>query len=168
MADPHIQSPMDKLDVLTVIVYRSGFVLATLFTALLAYAPHIAQFGLLLAGAMLASSVHLYLKSFRLLIQYSMWAGLLLQAFGQPELALGAAFLVIGALAFKEYFCFRIWGLNFMPVLVAILWLAIVAKWTFIALAVIVICTVLLALLTIQKWRMPLHFDIGDKTKYQI
>lgn len=28
--------------------------------------------------------------------------------------------------------------------------------------------SVLLAVLSIKKWLMPLHFDIGDKTKYQI
>ena len=35
MADPHIKSPMDGWDTITVIIYRSGFILAAIFTALL-------------------------------------------------------------------------------------------------------------------------------------
>ena len=31
-----------------------------------------------------------------------------------------------------------------------------------------IIIGILLLILSIQKWRMPLHFDIGDKTKYQV
>lgn len=165
MADPHIKSPMDFLDYMTVIVYRLGFVVATLALASYPFHPNEAHFALLVAGAMLASSVHLYLKSFRFIIQYSMWIGLLCQAFGFNELALGAAFLVIGALCFKEYFCFRIVGLNLQPILFALLWFCLQLHFTLISNILIVVCSVLLLILTIQKWRMPLHFDIGDKTK---
>lgn len=59
MADPHIQSPMDFWDYLTVIIYRSGFVLATLMLLLLPYYPQTAQYGLLVSGTMLASSLSL-------------------------------------------------------------------------------------------------------------
>ena len=54
MADPHIKSPMDFWDYLTVIIYRSGFVLATLAIFLLPYQSEIAIRGLLIAGTMLA------------------------------------------------------------------------------------------------------------------
>ena len=30
------------------------------------------------------------------------------------------------------------------------------------------VCGALLTLLALAKWRMPLHFDIGDKGRYQI
>ncbi|MBF6982396.1 hypothetical protein IXK21_03210 [Pasteurella multocida] len=43
MADPHIQSPMDIWDYLTVILYRSGFVLAGIMTLLLPYKADIAH-----------------------------------------------------------------------------------------------------------------------------
>ena len=168
MADPHIKSPMDFLDYTTVIVYRLGFVLATLALASYPFHPTEAHFALLIAGTMLASSVHLYLKSFRFIIQYSMWIGLLCQVFGFSQLALGAAFLVIGALCFKEYFCFRIIGLNFQPVLFAALWFCLQSNLVLVSQILIAICSLLLLILTIQKWRMPLHFDIGDKTKYQV
>ncbi|VEI46844.1 Uncharacterized integral membrane protein [Actinobacillus equuli] len=77
MADPHIQSPMDFWDYLTVILYRMGFVVATLMIFLLPYQMQIAQKGLLIAGVLLASSLHLYLKTFRFLFQFTVWIGLL-------------------------------------------------------------------------------------------
>lgn len=168
MADPHIQSPMDAWDYLTVIIYRSGFVLATLMLLLLPYQPEIASLGLLVAGTMLASSLHLYAKSFRLIFQFSAWIGLLCYLFNFPLLALGAMLLVIGGLSYKEYFCFRVFGLNFQPIFVAILWGAVALEWQFLVYVLSAISGLLLLVLSIQKWRMPLHFDIGDKTKYQL
>lgn len=168
MADPHIQSPMDSVDYLTVIIYRLGFVLATLMLPLSLVHPHIAYVGILIASTMLASSVHLYLKNYRLIFQYVMWLGLLLALIGSPALALGCAFFVIGGLSFKEYFCFRIFGLNFQPILMALLWVSLQLQWIRFSQLLTAISTLLLLLLSIQKWRMPLHFDIGDKSKYQI
>lgn len=77
MADPHIKSPMGFWDYLTVIVYRSGFVLAILMLFLLPYYTSTALVGLLVAGTMLASSLHVYDKTFRLIFQFSAWLGLL-------------------------------------------------------------------------------------------
>ena len=168
MADPHIQSPMDFWDYLTVSIYRSGFVLATVMMLLLPYVAEIAQQGLLIAGAMLASSVHLYLKPYRYVFQFAVWIGLLCQIFGLPLLAFGAKLFVIGGLSYKEYFCFRVFGLNFQPILMAGLWIASVVEVTIVVQIISIISGLLLAVLSIQKWRMPLHFDIGDKTKYQI
>ncbi|WP_373777411.1 DUF2301 domain-containing membrane protein [Glaesserella sp.] len=168
MADPHIKSPMDFWDYLTVIIYRSGFVLAVPMVALIPFSAQIAQIGLLTAGAMLASSLHIYMKQFRLLFQFALWIGLLCQIFGLPMLALGAVFFTLGGLCYKEYFCFRIFGLNFQPVLFAMLWLSVLLEWSIFVYLLSGICSLLLLFLAIQKWRMPLHFDIGDKTKYQV
>ena len=168
MADPHIQSPMDFWDYLTVSIYRSGFVLATVMMLLLPYAAEIAQQGFLIAGVMLASSVHLYLKPYRYVFQFAVWIGLLCQIFGLPLLAFGAMLFVIGGLSYKEYFCFRIFGLNAQPIFVAILWFVFVFEQALLVRIFSIIIGILLLILSIQKWRMPLHFDIGDKTKYQI
>ncbi|WP_411908803.1 DUF2301 domain-containing membrane protein [Haemophilus influenzae] len=85
-----------------------------------------------------------------------------------PALALGGALLTLGGLCFKEYFCFRVPLLNLQPIFVACLWFSWVLN-NLIALRIFsIISGVLLLVLAIQKWRMPLHFDIGDKTKYQI
>ncbi len=168
MADPHIRSPMDFWDYLTVIIYRSGFVVATVMMFLLPYYANIAEKGFLLAGVMLASSLHLYLKQFRLIFQFVVWIGLLCYIFGLPLIATGAMLLAIGGLSYKEYFCFRVFGLNFMPFLVAILWLSLAVEHLLTQQILSGICGLLLLILSVQKWRMPLHFDIGDKSKYQI
>ena len=81
-------------------------------------------------------------------------------------IALGAMLLVIGGLSYKEYFCFRIFGLNAQPIFVAILWF--VFEQALLVRIFSIIIGILLLILSIQKWRMPLHFDIGDKTKYQV
>lgn len=168
MADPHIKSSMDFWDYFTVIIYRLGFVVATLSILLFPYQTEIALKGMLIAGTMLASSLHLYLKQFRFIFQFASWIGLLCFIFGLPYIALGAMLLVVGGLSYKEYFCFRVFGLNLQPIFVAVLWFAFVFEQTLLTQIFSIICGVLLLILSIQKWRMPLHFDIGDKEKYQV
>ncbi|MDG6895492.1 DUF2301 domain-containing membrane protein [Volucribacter amazonae] len=167
MADPHIQSPMDSWDYISVIVYRLGFVIATFAMPLLPYYPQ-AELAILVAASCCASCLHIYLKKFRFILQMASWIALLSYGFGFPAIALGGAFLTLGGLCFKEYFCFRITGLNFQPILLAIFWLSLQCHWQSISLILSLIITALLLLLSIQKWRMPLHFDIGDKRKYQV
>ena len=168
MADPHIKSPMDFLDNLTVIIYRSGFVIAALAILAISWYPDLPLTFILIAATCCASSLHIYLKSFRLLFQFATWIGLLFYINHYPALALGGALLTLGGLCFKEYFCFRVPFLNLQPIFVACLWFSWVLN-NLIALRIFsIISGVLLLVLAIQKWRMPLHFDIGDKTKYQI
>ena len=167
MADPHIKSPMDTWDYISVIIYRMGFVIATIAVVLLPYYPQ-AELGILLAASCCASSLHIYLKQFRLLLQMATWVALLCYIFGLPALALGGAFMTLGGLCFKEYYCFRIIGLNAQPLFFPLLWLFLQINFTLGAQILSIIMTALLFLLSIQKWRMPLHFDIGDKAKYQV
>lgn len=168
MADPHIRSPMDFWDYLTVILYRSGFVLAVPAVALLPYQPQWAMKGVLLAAVLCASSLHIYLKHIRLLLQFATWVAALCFVLDLPLLGLGAAFFTLGGLCFKEYFCFRVFGLNLQPLLLAALWFAIAAQAGVLTQILSAIAALLLLILSIKKWLMPLHFDIGDKTKYQV
>ncbi len=168
MADPHIKSAMDVWDYLTVILYRCGFILAAIMTALLPYYPATAQLGILTAAALCASSLHIYLKHFRLLLQMATWVALLCQIFAFHYLALGAAFFTLGGLCFKEYFCFKVFSLNLQPLLLALLWFALVFSISLLSQIMSLICALLFLTLAVQKWRMPLHFDIGDKRKYQV
>lgn len=168
MADPQIKSPMDFWDYLTVCIYRSGFILAAIFTALLPYYPQTAQVGLLVAAVFCASSLHIYMKNIRLLLQFATWIALLCAVLGLPELALGGALLTLGGLAFKEYFCFRVFALNWQPIFVAVIWVSVVLQFYLLQQIITAISGTLFFILAVQKWRMPLHFDIGDKTKFQI
>ena len=64
MADPHIKSPMDFLDNLTVIIYRSGFVIAAFSILAMSWYPDLSLTFILIAATCCASSLHIYLKSF--------------------------------------------------------------------------------------------------------
>lgn len=168
MADPDIQSPMDFWDYFTVILYRLGFLISGIMVAILPFYQPFAHIGLLVAVTLCASSLHIYSKQIRLMLQLAMWFALICHIAGYPLMALGAAFFTLGGLCFKEYFCFRVIGLNLQPLFLAILWLAIAVKWQWLILSLSLLCSLLLIILSLKKWQMPLHFDIGDKTKYQI
>ena len=96
MADPHIQSPMDVWDKLTVIIYRTGFVIAAFSILALTWYPLQAQNAVLIAATCCASSLHIYLKHFRLTFQFATWLALLCALLGWHELALGGALVTLG------------------------------------------------------------------------
>ncbi|WP_413110236.1 DUF2301 domain-containing membrane protein [Thaumasiovibrio sp. DFM-14] len=169
MADPHIESPMDPLDHLTVIIYRLGFTLAF---PVIAFLPWNLTFPVeslvFLCAAMCASSLHIYMKPFRLLLQFATWIGLLCFVFGFPMIGMGGAFITLGGLCFKEYFCFKIPGLPLQPLILAALWFCMVFDVDIAAKVLAAISASLFLVTSIYKWRMPRHFDIGDKSKYDV
>lgn len=168
MADPHIQSPMDKLDYLTVIIYRLGFTFSTPVIALLPWYPELPlQLFVFMVAAMCASCLHIYMKSFRLLLQMATWIGLLCAISGFPMLGLGGVFITLGGLCYKEQYCFKITGLQFQPIILAALWFSLQFEQVLAAKVFAGIAALLFFITSIAKWRMPLHFDIGDKTKYE-
>lgn len=170
MADPHIQSSMDWLDKATVLIYRIGLTLA---------GPVVLAFGwemssipslefTLICAAMCASSLHVYMKNFRLLLQFATWVGLACYVLGFPMIGIGGAFITLGGLCFKEYFCFRVPGLPAQPLIMALLWFSVFYDWSLVSKTLSAISALLFVIVAIAKWRMPLHFDIGDKSKYEI
>lgn len=169
MADPDIESPMDKLDHLNVLLYRLGFTLAAPVIALLPWQPESWLLQLAFVCAVLcASSLHIYNKSFRLVLQFATWVGLLLVLFGFPMIGLGGAFITLGGLCFKEQFCFKIPGLQFQPLILAALWFCLQLQLTLAAKVFAGVAAILFLVTSISKWRMPRHYDIGDKSKYEI
>jgi len=169
MADPHIKSPMDQWDHLLVIIYRLGFTLAFPVIALLPWnLDYPVENFVFLSAAMCASSLHIYSKPIRLLLQFATWAGLLCFVFGLPNIAMGGAFITLGGLCYKEYFCFKVPGLRFQPLILAALWLCMVFNADIAARVLATISAFLFLVTSVYKWRMPRHFDIGDKTKYDV
>ncbi|HHQ4450190.1 TPA: DUF2301 domain-containing membrane protein [Aeromonas veronii] len=167
MANPEIESPLDGIDKLTVSLYRLGLSAAALLLlcrgaallsgmALLPSAQWLMS--LAVASAICGFSLHIYDKRIRLI----------LQGFGWGALALAAALATLSGLAFKEQFCFAIPGIKLVPVLLPALWLLEWLRVEWAAALVALVCGALLTLLALAKWRMPLHFDIGDKGRYQI
>jgi len=169
MADPHIQSPMDRYDHLMVIIYRLGFTLSFPVIALLPWNYGLSMDKLVfLCAAMCASSLHIYMKSFRLLLQLATWVGLLCYVFGYPMIGMGGAFITLGGLCFKEYFCFKVPGLQLQPLILAALWFCLWLDADTSAKIFAAVSALLFFITSIYKWRMPRHFDIGDKSKYEV
>jgi len=178
MANPEIESPLDGVDKLTVALYRFGLTVTALLllyrgVSLLSGITLLtsAQWLILLvvASAICGFSVHLYDKRIRLIIQGVGWGALALSALGAPDaLVLGAALATLSALAFKEQFCFAIPGIKLVPLLLPLLWVLEGLHLAWAGALVALTSGALLTLLALAKWRMPLHFDIGDKGRYQI
>ncbi|CAK8724429.1 Putative integral membrane protein [Candidatus Electronema aureum] len=185
MANPEHTPEMASLDRLTVVLYRSGLSLFALSSALeaaelLSGVSILGRWHLPLtaAGAAIASAnIHLYDPRFRWFFPLMSWLGLIVLAFTlpvqSPEIAkqlsvFSLAFFYAGAgmFAVKEYFCFRIPGLQLMPLLLAG---AVLLRWSGLAAAegtFLAVAALLYLWLAWAKWRMPLHFDIGDKSMY--
>lgn len=183
MADPDHIPDLDGFDRLTVVLYRVGLV---------------GQALLLVAGGMLASgaqarvvwaayaafvalsalNMHLYMKSFRWVIAGAAWLGLVLQVLASAaapvaahwlwHVGLGFLFVASSAWALKERFCFRVPGMRLVPAMLAASLLPIFGGQDHPYGPLIAVAGALFAVLAVAKARMPLHYDVGDKSKYQV
>ncbi|WP_428457906.1 DUF2301 domain-containing membrane protein [Photobacterium makurazakiensis] len=169
MADPHIQCELDALDKLTVILYRCALSASAVIMALIAWEPNLAGTGLIMAALIATTTVHIYDKRFRWLILGSALFATIWQMTGiWFPLAIGAALFSFSALAIKEYFCFQLKVLLLTPLCLAGFWFCFVLGSTQLSIVFSMASAVLLAIAAFSKWRMPLHYDIGDKTRYQV
>ena len=186
MAHPEHKTAMEPLDTLTVILYRCGL---TLFAASAALKAIEQLSGLLLldiwyfpfmatSAALASANLHLYDPKLRWLVPLMSWLGLVLLAFvhvlpvrmAEALLLMSTGFFYagMGMLAFKEYFCFKIPGLPFVPFMLAGVLLLQALGAEFAAGAVLAGVALLYLWMAWAKWRMPLHFDIGDKSYYKM
>lgn len=169
MADPHIKCELDGLDKLTVILYRSALTVAALIMAIIGYETLQATPFLVIVALLASTTVHIYDKRFRWLIQGAgLFAAIWLIADLWQPLALGAALFVFSALSVKEYFCFQIKALLLTPIVLAGFWFCLIINVPAGVIACAMLGAILLGVAAFSKWRMPLHFDIGDKTRYQM
>lgn len=187
MATPEHTPEMKPLDNLTVVLYRTGLSIAAL-AALIYSIERILGFRLLgdfylscfACGIALASAdVHLYDPRFRWFIPLMSWIGFMLLAFayslkgsGSPAEhvleAVSLGFFYIGASMFavKESFCFKITGLNLVPLLLCGTAFSRLLKAPGIEPYFLLPAAFLFTWMVVAKWRMPLHFDVGDKSYY--
>lgn len=184
MADPHHQEPLDGFDRFTVTAYRAGLTVAAAGAGWLGAAlvrgdpsdlPRWTVFG---GVALIVANLHLYHRGIRWFIGAAGWIGALL-ALGAglapdpwapwiADAGLGFAFVVLSAAALKERYCFRVPVVVLVPPLLAgsLLPLRLGAGGP--AGGLQVLAAAVLLLLAGVKWTMPLHYDIGDKSRYQV
>jgi uncharacterized integral membrane protein len=177
MANPEHVPDLDGFDRATVSMYRLGVVAAPVALGGLAWLAlrghdtfpgHVAVLG---ATALAVANLHLYDKRIRWVIGASAWVGAALVATGghwPGHAGLGFLFVALSAIALKERFCFRIPGLRLVPLLLAASLIPLLLGQGAVAALLLAPATLLYAALAIAKLRMPLHFDVGDKSRYQV
>jgi uncharacterized integral membrane protein len=188
MANPEHEEILDKLDELSVFVYRSGITLFGVSLLLMAvglsnhlgfitldipelFLPVITTL-IGLSGAMCCANLHVYDKKIRMIITWSSWIGLVLLLLfagtGFQWIGLGFIFVSFSGIAVKEAFCFKVPGLRSMPWLLCLTVILMALNQHFVTILLLVMSAGVMLFLSVAKWRMPLHFDIGDKSNYQV
>ena len=168
MADPHIRPVMDGLDTLSVILYRTGLTLSGPALLVLLFHPQHPHLPVWLAAVLCAANLHIYDKRIRTVLQWATWGGLLVALAGWSGFALGGALVTLSGLGFKEYHCFRVPGLQLQPLWVALFWGGLTFDVAALSMGAGILAAALFLVLAVAKWRMPLDYDIGDKSKYEI
>ena len=182
MADPNVKEILDGVDKMTILTYRLGMLIAglalfTLAMQQLLYPMWFKQALVLVTfGALLqASSLHIYDKAIRWLLVNATWMGcwLLSLSFATggiwfSYLSFGAVIITFSGLAYKESFCFSLTILKVIPLLLVVSWGLIIFslnKWAAVSL---ILSALLYLYMAWRKINMPLHFDLGDRSKYQV
>ncbi|MCF7481002.1 DUF2301 domain-containing membrane protein [Vibrio sp. J1-1] len=181
MADIDHQETLDFLDKVSVCLYRAGislfavslvgFSLLTWFSDLDSHYRSVLVF-IGIAAAFSAANIHVYSKTVRLAISWSSWIGLVLMLsdhdLSRVWLSLGFVFVTFSGIALKESYCFKVPGLKLVPLLLFVVTFVLCFDHLFIASVGMLLAGLIMGYLSIAKWRMPLHFDIGNKAKYEV
>lgn len=194
MANPEHVPLLDGFDRLTVVLYRLGIAFAAvglvavsavhIGRALLLAPPSWAlplTWGATLAAvALSAANLHLYDKRIRWVLAGSTPLGLVLFALGEALPAtwwliwplqvagMGFVFVTLSGIALKERFCFRIPGLRLVPVFLAGGLIPVLIDWPIGIAVAYAPAALVVGWLAVAKWTQPLHFDVGDKSRYAV
>lgn len=181
MADVDHQETLDFLDKASVCLYRTGislFAVSLVGFSLLAWFSDLASHYhsvlvfIGIAAAFSAANIHVYSKRVRLAISWSSWIGLVLMLsdydLSRVWLSLGFVFVTFSGIALKESYCFKVPGLKLVPILLAASTFTLCFGFVTVTAICMLFAGIIMSYLSIAKWRMPLHFDIGIKAKYEV
>ncbi len=197
MADPAHHPELDEFDASTVRLYRAGLAISAgavvLAGVVLLTAAgtgnagdevvrgwlRLAWIGLVYGTGASVSNLHLYDKRIRGALRGSAWIGVVLMLtgliltrvdLGWWVLHAGVGFVLVtqSGLALKEQYCFRLPLMQAVPFLLAVGVFGAAMEAAAIAGTVLLAAGVLLVAMVVAKGRMPLHYDIGDKSRYQV
>ena len=183
MANPEYKETLDRLDQVSVCLYRAGIsffalsllmlsaILSGMLPALEGY-DSLTLLAICISSALSAANLHVYSKHVRAVICWSAWIGILLMLSDASEsrvwLSLGFLFVTFSGIALKESFCFKVLGLKLVPVLLALSTFSLWLEQPWGGSVLLALAGLVMGYLSIAKWRMPLHFDIGNKANYEI
>ncbi|MCW5202174.1 MAG: DUF2301 domain-containing membrane protein [Candidatus Electrothrix communis] len=186
MATPEHTPEMSSLDNMTVALYRTGLTIVA-SAALLYSIERILGVRILgafylpvfaLGIALASANVHLYDPRFRWFMPFMSWIGFTILAFAYTlknsgstgdilaNLSLGFFYVGASMFAVKESLCFQITGLPTVPLFLCGSALSRLFGFTTAEPYFLLPAALLLTWLVIAKWRMPLNFDVGDKSLY--
>ncbi|MEZ8824834.1 DUF2301 domain-containing membrane protein [Vibrio amylolyticus] len=186
MANPEHIEVLDTLDKASVVAYRLGIVMfsiASVWYCLIGivelswgelplgfhFDPSIL---FCIATALSAANLHVYDKKIRSIIMYSGWLSIVLfVALAESEatwIAYGFVFVAFSGIALKESFCFNVFGLKLVPLLLMAVTFSMAFTYWLVVYGLLAVVAIIFVYLSIRKSRMPLHFDVGNKSNYQI
>ncbi|MGF1696437.1 DUF2301 domain-containing membrane protein [Vibrio kyushuensis] len=186
MANTEHQEELDQFDKLSVVAYRTGI---SLFSISLAWycvigfvelswgdLPSTFLFNpailFVISAALSSANLHVYDKNIRAVITWSSWIGIVLFTVlinsDFAWVAYGFIFVTFSGIALKESFCFNVFGLKLIPILLLLTTLFMAIEAWLVCFGLTAICALIFSYLALKKWQMPLHFDIGNKANYQI
>jgi uncharacterized integral membrane protein len=182
MADPHIKETLDSLDQVTITLYRIGMIVSGIAMLCLAlqqlfYPLWFEQALIILAlgSLLLASSLHIYNKTVRWFLVNATWFGCWILSVSfvttglwPSYLSLGAFIITLSGLAYKESFCFSLPILKTIPFLLVISWALIILSLNQWAAGGLLLSAFLYLYMSWRKIQMPLYFDLGDRSKYEV
>ncbi len=186
MADPQHVPVLDRFDIATVRLYRSGLVLASVALVASAVVHGLGHRELqpalwlaVTAGVALSvQNMHLYAKTIRWVIGAACWVGVVLQLgagllHGPAEIwvrtaGLGFVFVSLSGFALKEQFCFKVPFLRLVPLFLAASLVGPLAGQDALTAVLHGASGLVVGVLAVAKLRMPVHYDVGDKSAYQV
>ncbi|MGY5451666.1 DUF2301 domain-containing membrane protein [Agarivorans sp. MS3-6] len=181
MANIEHQEQLDVVDKVSVVLYRMAWIVVTLSFGWASYSGAYQHsiwqpLWLLAVGcSLLAHNLHIYNKLIRYLVAACGWLALWLTMsyylWHWPFMAmfsLGAFYAVIGALAYKESFCFNLGLLRWMPLLLVADWVLSLGDWQALRVVSLLLAAIGCLLIAYHKIKQPLYYDIGKRSHYQL
>lgn len=142
------------------------------------YALRFLWLGLAISVAIGVVHLHIYDRKIRWFVHNIAWVGVFIHlgwaysGEGTPLVFFvagsGFTFAVLSTFAMKEQHCFKIPIIKAIPVLLILALFPLLFNVLWASGVLLLLAGLIYLVMVIAKWRMPLHFDIGEKAKYQI
>ncbi len=180
MADPQHVATLTSWDVFSVRAYRTALMAVALSLlgvaaeAFVTVEPGLAVVAVFVSLQVAVWCLHVYDARFRrvfrgLAVLSALCCGLgwALDLHLLVWAGLGWAFAALSGIGLKERLCFHVPGMQVLPVVLATSLVPLVLGIPEVSFVLLVIGSALAGNLALTKLRQPLHYDIGDKSKYQ-
>ncbi|TEW53357.1 hypothetical protein E2R68_12785 [Psychromonas sp. RZ22] len=182
MADLHVKEKLTPVDIISIISYRTGMVVTVFALIALAlqqlYYPFWYKYALVwlaLSVFLQAANLHIYNKNIRYILVTSAWLGVWLISLSLissgiviAHLSLLALLICCAGISYKESLCFSLPILKVNPLLLIAFAGCLILSLHLYAAILALLSAILTGYMAYKKIRMPLHHDLGDRSKYEV